>query len=361
MYNKALDVLKIFNDHGYEAYIVGGYPRDKILGIDSNDIDICTSAKPKEIMEIFKTDKVNDISYGSVRVIYKNVLFDVTTFRKDIKYENNRKPIKIKYVNDLKKDLLRRDFTINTICIDSEGNIIDLLGAKNDLDNHLIKTVGNPRYRLKEDSLRILRAIRFASNLDFQIDEKTKYYIKKYAYLLKNLSVSRKKEELDRILTSKNKEIGRSLLVNFGIDKYLGINNLADVILCDDIIGVWSQIDTSISYPFSKLERTTIKKVKEMLNLGINKMTVYKYGLYISNVVANILGISYKEVNEIYKNLAINSVRDIDISALDIASTLGKEPGNYISLVLADLEEKIVLGEIDNNKDKIIKYIKNKY
>ena len=179
--------------------------------------------------------------------------------------------------------------------------------------------------------------------------------------MLKNLSVSRKKEELDRILTSKNKEIGRSLLVNFGIDKYLGINNLADVILCDDIIGVWSQIDTSISYPFSKLERTTIKKVKEMLNLGINKMTVYKYGLYISNVVANILGISYKEVNEIHKNLAINSVRDIDISALDIASTLGKEPGNYISLVLADLEEKIVLGEIDNNKDKIIKYIKNKY
>ena len=101
MYNKAIRVLNIFKKYGYQAYIVGGYPRDKILGIKTNDIDICTDAKPREIMEIFDTDGVSDVGYGSVRVIYKGVIFDVTTFRRDIKYENNRKPIKIKYVTDL--------------------------------------------------------------------------------------------------------------------------------------------------------------------------------------------------------------------------------------------------------------------
>ena len=206
MYNKAIEVLKIFKKYGYDAYIVGGYPRDKMLGIKTNDIDICTNAKPKEIMDIFDTEGISDIKYGAVKVIYKGVYFDVTTFRKDIKYENNRKPVKIKYVSDLKKDLLRRDFTINTMCIDSEGNLLDLLDAKKDIDKKLISTVGNHRYRLREDSLRILRAIRFACTLNFDIDDKVKLYIKKYGSLLKYLSYSRKKEELDKIFIAIYKE-----------------------------------------------------------------------------------------------------------------------------------------------------------
>ena len=120
MYKRAIEVLNKLTDNGYLAYIVGGYPRDYLLGIKTKDIDICTNASPKEIMEIFDTEGVSDIKYGSVKVIYKNYKFDVTTFRKDIKYEDNRKPIKIKYIDNLKKDLLRRDFTINTICIDKD-------------------------------------------------------------------------------------------------------------------------------------------------------------------------------------------------------------------------------------------------
>ena len=259
MYNKAIDVLKKFEEHGYLAYIVGGYPRDNLLGIKTTDIDICTDATPKQIMEIFDTEAVSDIKYGYIRVIYKGVHFDVTTFRKDIKYENNRKPIKIKYITDLKKDLLRRDFTINTICIDSNGNYIDLLNAKSDLDNRIIKTVGNPKYRIKEDSLRILRAIRFVAMLDFDIDDKTKYYIKRYGYLLKNLSKQRKREELDKILTAKDKEKGRKLIIELNLDKYLGISNLDKVILCNDIIGIWSQVDNVCDLHFSSIYRMMTK------------------------------------------------------------------------------------------------------
>ena len=361
MYNKAIEVLNIFKEHGYEAYIVGGYPRDKMLGIKTNDIDICTNAKPKEIMEIFDTEGVSDIKYGAVKVIYRGIYFDVTTFRKDIKYENNRKPVKIKYVTDLKKDLLRRDFTINTMCIDCDGNFIDLLNGKRDIDRKIINTVGNPRYRLKEDSLRILRAIRFASSLDFDIDIKVKNYIKKYGNLLKYLSYSRKKEELDKIFISKYKEKGIKLLLELGLDRYLELENLDKIIFCDDIIGIWSQIEVNGNYPFSKVERENITKVKKMLDEGIDNYTIYKYGLYVSSVVGSIKKVSYKKINDIYEKLPIYTRKEININGEEIAKVLKKEPGNYIKNIIDDIEKKIVDGIINNDRDELVKYIVDNY
>lgn len=361
MYNRALEVLNILFDKGYLAYIVGGYPRDMVLGIKSNDIDICTNATPKEIIDIFDTENISDTSYGSVRVVYKNYHFDVTTFRKDIKYENNRKPVKVKYINDLKKDLLRRDFTINTMCIDKNGNLIDMLGAREDIDKKIIKTVGNPRYRIKEDSLRILRAIRFAGVLDFEIDSKTFSYIKKYGYLLKSLSYSRKKEELNKIFASANKEKARELILGSGIDKYLGISNLSEIVLCDDIIGIWSQLEVDEEYPFSKVEKEMIRNIRRMNMEEFNEYTVYKYGLYVSSVVGSIKGISYKDINDIYHDLVITSRRDIDIKAMDIANALNSKPGKYISDIFNEIEYLIVMKKIKNNKEDIIRYIKKKY
>ena len=361
MYNKAIEVLNKFYESGYLAYIVGGYPRDTLLGIKTKDIDICTNAKPMEIMNLFDTEAVSDVKYGSVCVIYKNYKFDVTTFRKDIKYEDNRKPIKIKYINDLKKDLLRRDFTINTICIDKDGNYIDLLNAKEDIDKRIIKTVGNPKYKLKEDTLRILRAIRFASILDFEIDIKSKNYIIKYGYLLKNLSNSRKKEEVSKIFSCINKEKARKMLISLGIDKYLGIKNLDKIVLCDDIIGVWSQLELEEEYPMTKSEKELIKNIREMLALDINKYSVYKYGLYVSSVVGSIKGIDYKKINNIYKKLPIYSMKEINIRAMDIANILKKEPGNYLSDILVDIEKKIVFGKLKNKYDELIDYVRKNY
>lgn len=361
MYNRAIEVLEKFYQNGYLAYIVGGYPRDYLLGIKTKDIDICTNASPKEIMGIFDTKGISEVKYGSVKVIYKNYTFDVTTFRKDIKYEDNRRPVKIKYIDNLKKDLLRRDFTINTICIDKDGNIIDLLNAKTDIDKRIIRTVGNPRYRLMEDSLRILRAVRFASLLDFDIDTKTKNYIIKYGYLLKKLSSSRKKEELSKIFSSKNKERARKLIISLGLNKHLGIKNLEDIVLCDDIIGIWSQLELEEEYPMTKSEKELIKSIKEMLKIDINSLSVYKYGLYVSTVVGSIKGIGYKEINKIYKDLPIVSKKDILVKAMDIAKSLNKEPGDYLGEILLDIENKIVCMELKNNYNDIIEYVKNNY
>ena len=108
MEEKAIEILKILNDHKYEAFIVGGYVRDTLLNRKTTDIDICTSATPKEILEIFENVVISDMQYGSVVVVHKGVRFDVTTFRKEIKYENNRKPVKIKYIKDLKKESIKK-------------------------------------------------------------------------------------------------------------------------------------------------------------------------------------------------------------------------------------------------------------
>ena len=137
MEEKALEVLKIFNDNGYTAYIVGGYARDTVLGIKSSDIDICTSATPKEILSLFDNVILSDMKYGSVVVSYKGYKYDVTTFRKEIKYENNRKPVKIKYIKNIKKDLKRRDFTINTLCINSRNEVLDFLKIRKDLERKI--------------------------------------------------------------------------------------------------------------------------------------------------------------------------------------------------------------------------------
>lgn len=169
MYQDAISILKKINSLGYISYIVGGYPRDLLLNRKSLDIDICTSATPEIIKDFFEVVSDNS-KYGSLKIKYNNNLFEITTFRKDY-YKDSRYP-QIEFVDDLLTDLKRRDFTINTICIDSEGNIIDLLNAKEDLKNKILKTVKDPYISLKEDNIRIIRAIRFKNNLGFKYDPK---------------------------------------------------------------------------------------------------------------------------------------------------------------------------------------------
>ena len=218
MKEKALEVLKKLSEHNYESYLVGGYPRDLILGRKTNDIDICTSATPKEILEIFDDVIVSDMQYGSVVIVYKGCKFDTTTFRKEIKYESNRKPVKIKYIKDIKKDLLRRDFTINTLCIDKDGNFVDLMKAIDDIDNKIINCVGEADIKLSEDPLRILRCIRFACKLNFTINEDVTNSIKKYTYKLKSLSNKRVKKEINAILKLEN---GMDYIKKFNLEEYI--------------------------------------------------------------------------------------------------------------------------------------------
>lgn len=219
MYNCAIKILNLLCNSGYEAYIVGGYPRDKYLNILSNDIDICTNAKIDDIKEIFDNIDLTYSKYGNVILSFEGYKFDVTVFRKD-KYLKNRNDVIIKYVETLFEDLKRRDFIINTLCIDKNGNYVDLFNARKDIDSKIIRMI-NSSDELIEDPLRILRAIRFATILDFKLDEELSSGIIKYGYLIKNLSNTKKKKELDKIMNSENREYGVYLIKKYGLDVYL--------------------------------------------------------------------------------------------------------------------------------------------
>lgn len=358
----ALKLLEEINSFGFKSYIIGGFVRDYILDIESNDIDVATNATPKEIKEIFKECCSSSEDYGSVTVIKKGIRFEITTFRKEIGYINNRRPAKVQYIDDLYQDLLRRDFTINTICMNSKGEIIDYLSGKNDLDKGIIKTVGGADIKFKEDSLRILRAIRFATILNFSLDKEVADAIKENRGLLKNLSYFRKKEELDKIFASPYAKRGIDILLEFGLDKYLELENLSKVSYTNSLIGVWSILNVTDKYPFTNNEKELILSINKALELNNNDpMALYKYGLYVNSVAGEIKGLDIKNITESYNNLVIQSRKDLDITSEDIMITLGTEPGEYLKDIYSDVEREVLYRRLSNKKDKLLGYIKEKY
>ncbi len=363
MLKQALKILNKIEEHGHVAYIVGGFVRDYVLGINSTDVDIATSATPKEIMEIFQGSVLPREEYGSVTIYIKNDRFEITTFRKEIKYINNRKPIEFVYIDSLLDDLERRDFTMNTLCMNKNGTIIDLLGGKKDIERKIITTVGNSNDKFSQDSLRILRAIRFATTLNFTLSDEVKDAIIKNKGLLKNLSYSRKKQELDKIFASSNSKYGVDLLLSLGVDKELEIYNLDKINLNNDIIGIWASLDISEKYEqeFLHSEREIIKEIKEILKTGITNYTLYKYGLYANQIVANMFNLDKSDVVGIYEKLPIKTRKEIDISSEDLKNELNIIPGPIYRTIYIDIEKKILLNIIKNEKSEIINYIKSNY
>lgn len=360
MQKSAQEILSKIEKEGYEAYIVGGFVRDHCLGKKSLDVDICTSATPKELSTIFEGAVIPSITYGAVTLTYKNVKYEITTFRKETKYDAYRRPVEVQYVTSLMDDLKRRDFTINTLCMDSKGNIIDLLHAKDDLNNKIIKTVGDPQIRLKEDILRMLRAVRFATSLDFKIKDDVKEAIIDNGYLLKKLSYTRKKEELTRIFTSPNAAYGVSLIKELGLDKHLQLSNLDNLKLVDDILGIWTQLDVLDIYPFTKVEKETITKVKEALNHDIDNYALYKYGLYVISIVASIKGVDKKTINQMNASLPIKSRNEIQFNVKQFCEIYNIEPSYWLKNTYDLLEKELLSGHLENDPETINSFIANK-
>lgn len=201
------DVLFILNkllENGFEAYIVGGCVRDKLLGIEPHDYDITTSAKPDEIKRVFKDYKTILVGeeFGTVGILLNEVLYEVTTFRIDGAYLDNRKPESVTFSDNLIEDLKRRDFTINAMAIDSKGKLFDPFNGKDDLENKIIRAVGNPVERLREDALRMMRAIRFAGRFGFFIEAELFDAISLESGLLKNIAPERIFDEFSKMITS---------------------------------------------------------------------------------------------------------------------------------------------------------------
>ena len=214
-------ILQQLNKHGYEAYIVGGCVRDSLLGKQPNDWDITTSAKPEEVKAIFHRTIDTGIQHGTVTVLvdreilddgsgslasHTDYAFEVTTYRVDGVYTDHRRPESVCFTASLEEDLKRRDFTINAMAYNPEQGVIDIFGGQEDLEKGIIRCVGEASERFDEDALRILRAVRFAAQLDFVIEDQTREAMRDQAKFLEDISVERICTELTKMIVSKHPE-----------------------------------------------------------------------------------------------------------------------------------------------------------
>ncbi|KFX59995.1 CCA tRNA nucleotidyltransferase [Clostridium botulinum] len=212
-------ILDRLKNNGHEAYIVGGCVRDSILNNIPKDWDITTKARPEEVIKLFDKVILTGVKHGTVTVLINSEGYEVTTYRMDGEYEDSRHPKKVNFVSNLKEDLARRDFTINAMAYNKVDGLIDYFEGVSDLKKKVIKTVGNSEKRFSEDALRMLRAIRFSSQLDFSISNETLNSIKNLRENIKNISKERIKEEFNKILMSNTK--GIDILRETGLMEYI--------------------------------------------------------------------------------------------------------------------------------------------
>lgn len=211
-------ILDTLHKAGFEAYVVGGCVRDALLFRTPEDWDITTNALPKQVKQLFKRTIDTGIQHGTVTVMMEKEGYEITTYRIDGKYEDHRRPSDVSFTTNLQEDMLRRDFTINAMAYNDEEGLVDCFGGQEDLKNGIIRCVGDPMERFDEDALRVLRALRFAGQLDFTIEENTRNAMKAQSKYLKDVSAERIRVELTKLLCSDHPELLAEIGESTGIN-----------------------------------------------------------------------------------------------------------------------------------------------
>ncbi|MHC9536368.1 CCA tRNA nucleotidyltransferase [Dellaglioa sp. BT-FLS60] len=379
-------VITAIEDAGFEAYFVGGSVRDTILKLPIHDIDIATSAYPNEIKEIFNKTVDTGIQHGTVMVLDHGEGYEITTFRTESTYQDFRRPDHVEFVRSLEEDLKRRDFTINALAMTHEGQIIDLFGGLQDLENHLIKAVGKADERFNEDALRMMRAIRFASQLDFTIEEETAKALKKHAPLLKKIAIERIHIEFVKLLLGKNPKIGLQHFVKADLarycpefDKYLpeliNMSQISTIKLTSEV-AAWSLVIHVLKIAESDISRflvawkssnelitnvqVVIKALTGILNDTVSRELMYETGLerlLIANEVAAIFNnhLDAKKLATTYEQLPIKSKKEMVINGGQLIKEVGIRPGEKLGRILAILEHRILMEEVPNESTQLLR------
>ena len=368
----AIDILKRFNQNGYEAYFVGGCVRDYLLGEDFSDIDITTNALPDEVKKVFRKSIDTGIQHGTVTILVNGDSYEVTTFRTEEDYANHRSPEKVEFVSNLREDLDRRDFTINAMALDYNGKLFDYHNGDQDLNSKIIRTVNNPNERFYEDALRMLRAFRFSSKLGFEIENNTLNAIKRNAELIKFVSIERIVNEFKKLLAGKGNLRSLELLIDSKLnsyipffDKVVAVQNFSSYSFCQSLY-ILAKLD-NISFEKLrdlKLSNKEIKKIKEYERINLDfidntplELILYKYDKDDIHFIIGYFGYCDKKKIDII-NLPISSFNDIAITSTEIISIIDKSPGPWIKEVTKKLEEAILLNKIDNTEKNIVDFLK---
>lgn len=235
----AVRIVRRLTEAGYEAYMVGGCVRDKLLGRPVKDYDIATSARPEQVQDLFERTVPTGLQHGTVTVLLGGASYEVTTFRAEAEYEDFRRPTEVAYVDSLEEDLKRRDFTMNAMAIDAEGRLVDLFGGQRDLEKRQLRCVGKPEERFGEDALRMLRALRFASEYGLTMEAETWNGLLRSVSLLKHIAMERVRAELARMIEGRDPDEALRLL---SLSKALRFTKEELAVAEADAVGGWREL-----------------------------------------------------------------------------------------------------------------------
>ncbi|MER2173446.1 MAG: CCA tRNA nucleotidyltransferase [Carnobacterium sp.] len=390
-FKQALPIIDKIEEAGFEAYFVGGSVRDTLLNKPINDVDIATSAKPNEIKGIFPKTIDVGIEHGTVMVLWKDASYEITTFRTESTYQDFRRPDNVEFVRSLKEDLKRRDFTINALAMNRNGEIIDYFNGKKDLENKLIKAVGIPEERFFEDALRMMRGVRFVSQLNFSMDSETEVAIHKNHPLLEKIAVERIQVEFIKLLLGSGRKQGLGLFIRTNLFYYCpGLKDFKKELeefakldcVIENRVVAWTLLSHYLRKTSGNIElflrdwkcsKKEINQVKSAMNAlqhrlkgDFNRQVLYQTGLQIAldvETVMDCLGypINFEFVHTLYQELPIYSKNDIDVNGNDLQVVLKRKPGKWLGDLMAEIEVTILSGELPNEKSVIIEWVSNNY
>ncbi len=389
IFHQAKPILNKIEQAGFAAYFVGGSVRDYLLKRNINDVDIATSAFPEEIKQIFSRTVDIGIEHGTVLVIENGKEYEITTFRTESSYGDFRRPDKVEFIRSLEGDLERRDFTMNSIAMDQYGNVYDPFSGQKDINDRIIRTVGSPAQRFSEDALRMMRGIRFVSQLGFHLELSTQRALSEHIHLLGHIAVERKTMEFEKILNGKFKKKAFSLLIETELYKELphlsafesALEKMKESPSLEqlDKDQTWLLLLTFMEekniQSFLKswrLPSNTIKdRIKEFHVLKAREKSgwagtlLYYAGLEAAlNVEAVYCCLSsnsfssLQEIKEAYDNLPIKSRQELKVSGNDLMEWSQRSGGPWIKEQLSKIEAAIINRQLANKKNSIRRWLK---
>ncbi|MCH4057385.1 CCA tRNA nucleotidyltransferase [Lapidilactobacillus gannanensis] len=385
-FEQALPILQQITTNGYEAYFVGGSVRDHLLGKAIADVDIASSAFPAEIKTIFPTTIDTGIKHGTVTVRWHQRNYEVTTFRTESGYQDFRRPDHVTFVRSLLKDLQRRDFTINALAVRADGLVIDEFTGLADLQAHLIRAVGNGDERFHEDALRMMRAVRFSSQLDFRIEAATFASLIKMAPLLEKIAVERIHSEFVKMMLSPHWQQGWSQFVSSGLIQHTPFfkNRSAarpgfaqqDAQALPDETSVWLLLALAMNLTYQQTQQLlrqwkTANQVQQDTLAAWNFSQLLKQNrtltaseLYqadpkmlqrLTAVGANLAWqTDFRQLTAAYQQLPIKNDHELALNGGDLIQQLGLKPGPQLGQLLAAVKTAVLTGVVENQKSDLI-------
>ena len=381
----AVPVLERINQAGFEVYFVGGCVRDMLLQRPLHDVDLATSAYPQEIKQIFPQTIDTGIEHGTVTVIYQKKAYEITTFRTESGYQDYRRPDKVEFVRSLKEDLKRRDFTINALAMNAQGEIIDLFAGMADLQQRQIRAVGVAADRFHEDALRMLRAVRFQAQLNFTIEKQTLAGIKTNAALLSHIATERIREEFIKLMEGSNRQAGLTSLYQTQLYRFcpglatydfpkilqFAAGQIADEATVWSFLAYLGQLKRAQVRPFLrqwKVANNNIKLVQAAIELLDNyqgsNWQLYIAGQAATATAAQVLRLTRQQelaeqLIKQYQDLPLKSPHQLAINGQQIMQVLNLSPGPQIGQYLKQIQQAIVAGQLVNDYQTIVNYLKN--